>query len=219
MVNDRRIPIVALACAMALVCGAAPMAGGPDSRVADAAMRGDVAAVRALLQQRADVNGAQGDGMDALHWAAEQGNQELAGLLLAAGAIPDAVTRIGRHTPLHIAAKGGHHLVVRRLVDAKADVRATTTTGAAPLHFAAASGSSETVTILLDGGADVNVREPEWGQTPLMFAAASGRTEVVKVLLARGGGVRATAKVVDISASNREDSDESRERNERVAAI
>jgi len=219
MVNDRRIPIVALACAMALVCGAAPMAGGPDSRVADAAMRGDVAAVRALLQQRADVNGAQGDGMDALHWAAEQGNQELAGLLLAAGAIPDAVTRIGRHTPLHIAAKGGHHLVVRRLVDAKADVRATTTTGAAPLHFAAASGSAETIALLLDHGADIDAKEPQWGQTPLMFAAGAGRTEAVKALLVRGADARATAKVVDISARNREDSAQSRERNARVAAI
>ena len=59
----------------------------------------------------------------------------------------------------------------------------------------------------------------QWGQTPLMFAAASGRTEVVKVLLARGADVRATAKVVDISARNRQDSAESRARNARVAAI
>src|SRR5439155_1072356 len=132
---------------------------------------------------------------------------------------PAAVTRIGRYTPLHVAAKGGHHLVVRALVDAKADVGALTTTGAAPLQFAAASGSSEAVTILLKHGADVDVREPQWGQTPLMFAAASGRTEAVKVLLAHGADVRAQAKVVDISARNRQDSAQSRERNARVAAI
>ena len=48
------------------------------ARVADAAMQGDVAAVRASLQQGADVNAAQGDGMTALHWAAERGNGELA---------------------------------------------------------------------------------------------------------------------------------------------
>jgi len=115
-------------------------------------MRGDVAAVRALLQQRADVNGAQGDGMDALHWAAEQGNQELAGLLLAAGAIPDAVTRIGRHTPLHIAAKGGHI----SSFDGSSMRKPTSRDdhhGAAPLHFAAASGSAETIALLLDHGA------------------------------------------------------------------
>ena len=49
------------------------------SRVADAAMRGDVAAVATLLQQGADVNAAQGDGMTALHWAAERGDRELDG--------------------------------------------------------------------------------------------------------------------------------------------
>ena len=40
------------------------------SPVADAAMRGDRDAVRALLKDGADVNAAQGDGMTALHWAA-----------------------------------------------------------------------------------------------------------------------------------------------------
>jgi uncharacterized protein len=216
---------VAALCAVAL---AAPLASRMsvsaaeakgDSRVAEAAMREDAAEVTALLQQRADVNGAQGDGMTALHWAAEHGDRQLTATLLKGGASPAAQTRIGRHTPLHVAAKGGHHLVVKLLVDAGADVRALTTTGAAPLHFAAASGSAEAVTILLDRGADVNGREPQWGQTPLMFAAALGRTAVVKTLLARGADVRATAKVVDISARNRRDSAESRDRNARVAAV
>jgi len=52
-----------------------------------------------------------------------------------------------------------------------------------------------------------------------MFAAAAGRADVVGVLLARGADVRATGKVVDISARNRQDSAASRERNARVAAI
>ncbi len=76
----------------------------------------------------------------------------------------------------------------------------------------------EAIAILLDAGADVNAREPQWGQTPLMFAAGSGRTEAVKLLLARGADARATGKVVDLSARNREDSAESRVRNARVAA-
>ncbi len=218
MMNHRSTAVVGLACVI-LLFGAAPMASVGDLRVVDAAMRRDVAAVRILLQQGVDVNSAQGDGMTALHWAAEHGDQELAGLLLKSGASPGAATRIGRHTPLHVAAKGGHHPVVRMLVDAKADIRATTTTGAAPLHFAAASGSGETVTLLIDQGADVNLREPQWGQTPLMFAAGSGRTEAVKVLLARGADARATGKVVDLSARNREDGAESRKRNAGVAAI
>jgi ankyrin repeat protein len=217
--SDRRVVVVGLACLLALVFAASPFARAGGSPVADAAMQADVAAVRLLLRQGADVNAAEGDGMTALHWAAERGNPELTTVLLGAGANPRAETRIGRHTPLHVAAKAGHAAVVRLLVDAGADVRALTTTGAAPLHFAAASGSAETITILLDKGADANVREPQWGQTPLMFAAATGRTVVVKALLARGADVRATAKVVDIAERNRQDGAESRERNARVAAI
>ena len=223
MVNHRRFTAASLACLTALFCGSAPMARNVDDpkgpRIADAAMHGDAAAVRLLLRQGTDVNAAEGDGMTALHWAAEHGDRALTALLLEAGAKPGAGTRIGQHTPLHVAAKGGHDAVVRLLVEAKADVNALTTTGAAPLHFAAASGSRETVAILLDRGANVNVREPQWGQTPLMFAAASGRTEAVKALLAGGADARATGKVVDIGARNRQDSMESRERNARVAAI
>jgi uncharacterized protein len=206
----------------ALCCAAAPYAEVRDTRVADAAMRGDVAAVRTLLRQSVNANTAQGDGMTALHWAADLGNTELAALLIDSGADGRAETRIGRHTPLHIAAQGGHAAVVRLLLDRKtgaADVNAPTTTGAAPLHFAAASGSAETINVLLDHGADVNAREPQWGQTPLMFAAGAGRTDAVKALLARGADVRATAKVVDISARSLKDSADSRERNARVSAI
>src|SRR5690348_14721125 len=46
--------------------------------VADAAMAGDKEAVRALLKQGLDVNGAQGDGLTALHWAAQRGDADLA---------------------------------------------------------------------------------------------------------------------------------------------
>jgi ankyrin repeat protein len=219
MMTDRPKTFGFLACATALVLGAAPIARLGDVRVADAAMRGEPAAVRALLQQGADVNGAQGDGMTALHWAAEHGDHELAALLLKTGASPAAETRIGRHTPLHVAAKAGRDRVVRLLLDAGAAVGALTTTGAAPLHFAAASGSAGAVRMLLDGGADINVREPQWGQTPLMFAAASGRTEVVTLLLARGADYAATATVVDLSARNREDSADSRARNARIAEV
>jgi ankyrin repeat protein len=198
------------------VSSSARVGGSP---VADAAMQDDVATVRTLLRQGADVNAAEGDGMTALHWAAEHGNRDLAALLVGAGANVRAVTRVGAHTPLHVAAKIGNAQVVRVLVDAGADVSALTTTGAAPLHFAAAAGNTETIALLIDRGAAVDVREPQWGQTPLMFAAAAGRTAAVQLLLARGADVRATATVVNISERNRQDSAESRERNARVAAI
>ena len=61
----------------------------PSSRspvVAEAAMKGDVAAVRRLIQQGANVDVAQGDGMTALHWAADRGDTAIASALLRAKA-------------------------------------------------------------------------------------------------------------------------------------
>ena len=57
-------------------------------------------AVKALLKQAADVNAAQGDGMTALHWAAMNGDAELAQMLIFAGANVRATTRLGTYTPL-----------------------------------------------------------------------------------------------------------------------
>jgi len=52
---------VSLFLATSIVC----LAAGP-SEVADAAMRGDKAALRTLLAQRADVNAAEADGATAV---------------------------------------------------------------------------------------------------------------------------------------------------------
>src|SRR5262245_59606564 len=120
---------VALAMMIALLA-AAP----PDAPVADAAMRGDVEAVRALSKQGADVNAAQGDGMTALHWAAETGSVEIAQILITAGASSSAVTRHGSFTPLHVAARAGRADIVKVLLAAGADANAKTATGATALH-------------------------------------------------------------------------------------
>ena len=216
--TSRFIAVVGLTGVVAWSIVAVP-AAQTQSPLADAAMRRDAAAVTALLRQGSDVNRPRGDGMTALHWAAERGDAEIAALLIRAGASTSARTRNGQHTPLHIAASSGLPTVLRLLVEANADVAATTTTGAMPLHFAAASGNREGIVILLDHGADINVREPQWGQTPLMFAAGAGRTDTVKALLLRGADVRLTGTVVDISARNLADGAESRQRNQRVAAI
>ncbi len=185
---------------LAVVAMTAMVSAAPTSApVADAAMKGDHAAIRALLQQGADVNAAQGDGMSALHWAADRGDAELTAMLVYAGANPGAVTRIGQYTPLHLASRAGSADAVRALLKAGAQVDAkTSTSGATPLHMAASAGVPAVVTALLDAVAEINARETEWGQTPLIFAASLNRVEAVKVLLARGADANVTSKVIDL---------------------
>jgi len=184
---------------LAATLSTAVAASGPAD-IANAAQAKDAAAVRKLLKDGADVNAAQGDGMTALHWAALNGDAELASMLLYAGANVGAKTRIGGYTPLHLAAQVGAANVIAPLIASGAPVAAATSTGATALMQAAHSGSTEAVRILIENGSDVNAKETANGQTALMFAAASDRTDVVKMLLARGADLAATSRVQDFSA-------------------
>jgi ankyrin repeat protein len=110
---------------------------GAAAPVADAAMQGDMAAVRTLLTKGVDVNAPQGDGMTALHWAAQRGDSAMSAMLLRARASVRAATRVGAYQPLHIASNAGSTAIVKQLLAAKADARAVTTEGVTPLHLAA----------------------------------------------------------------------------------
>ena len=175
-----------------------------SSPVADAAMAGDKDAVKSLLKQAADVNAAQGDGMTALHWAAMNGDTDLAQMLVYAGANVRATTRIGAYTPLFLASQQGHAGVISALVKAGADVKAGTSNGTLPLMVAAASGDVASVKALIDAGADVNAKEPTRGQTPLIFAAANDRAAVIELLASKGADVKIASKRVDLSTLGRE---------------
>ncbi|WP_420617191.1 ankyrin repeat domain-containing protein [Candidatus Palauibacter sp.] len=173
-----------------------------DSPVADAAMTGDLASVRTLLSDGADVNAPQGDGMTALHWAARAANADLARLLLEAGADVGAATRIGAYTPLHLASEVGGSEIVGLLLEAGAEQTATTADvgGATPLHLAAGAGEADAVRLLMEHGGDADVREARWGQTPLMYAAARGREAAVRALLEGGADPALATWVTDITA-------------------
>ena len=200
--------------------GGLPVLAGPESPVADAAMRGDAAAVRSLIAEGEDVNAAQGDGMTALHWAARNRDGALVRTLLEAGAKVGAGTRIGHYTPLHLASEAGAGEVVEILLGAAADPERAIEVGggARPLHFAAASGSERVIAALVAAGADVNATEQSWEQTPLIFAASGGRTAAVRALLRAGADPAVHTRVVDVAARAVSDRIERSERNRRVQA-
>ncbi len=204
----------------ASVCALLTWAATPaDAQVAEAAMMGDAAEVRALIEAGADVNAALGDGMTGLHWSAERGDSDIATLLLASGARVESTTRLGAYRPLHLAAKGGHTDVVRALLESGALPNPGTSTGVVtPLHLAAASGSASSVAVLLEHGADVDRGETAWGQTPLMFAAAAGRVEAIVALLDGGADVDLRAQVLDIPTRNSDDREDQAERRQRMRA-
>jgi ankyrin repeat protein len=120
-----------------------------------------------------------------LHRAAGQGDLAAVDLLLAAGADPDAITRIDDlETPLEVAIAAGKPVVVERL-------RPLTTRP--DWERAAATGDVRALEKLLRAGHDVDARDG-YGQTALMRAAHAGRREAVDFLIARGADLDHVSK-------------------------
>jgi len=180
-----------LACAGALVVATAIFArGAGKSDVADAAMRGDKTAVRALIQQKADVNAPQVDGATALHWAIYREDEELVDLLIRSGANVKAANRDGA-TPLAMAALYGKASMISKLLKAGADAKEVAANGQTALMLAARNGNPDAIKVLIEGGANVNARENTRGTTALMWAAEQKHPAAVKALLAGGADLKA----------------------------
>jgi ankyrin repeat protein len=188
-----RIRHAAAACAVILVPAIyLTVLNAANSPVADAAMKGDKAAVQALIRQKADVNVAQADGATALQWAAYRNDLEIADLLIAA----KADVKIPNHdgaTALRLASINGSAPMIQKLLKAGADPNEVSPNGETPLMFAARNGNVDAVKALIDAKADVNAKEKLRGTTPLMWAAEQAHPEAIKTLLASGADYKAAS--------------------------
>jgi len=187
-----------LAAGAAVASAQAPLAPAAEdvtsSPLAEAAERGDTAAVRALLAAGGvSVDAPSRDGTPALHWAVHGGDRESVERLLAAGADVDLANRYGLR-PLHVAVEAGDAALARLLLEAGADVSAVDRAGEPPLTIAARVGDAAVVQALLEHGAAVDARDERFGQTPLMVAAREGHVDAVRALLAAGADVDAQTK-------------------------
>src|SRR5688500_4585019 len=158
---------------------------GADADVADAVMRGDIAAVRALVAKGVDVNASQVDGATGLHWAVYNDDLVAAEVLLSAGAKPDVPNRVGM-TPLAMAAIYGNVRLVDRLLKAGADAKALGPNGETMVMYAARNGNRDLVRMFVEAGVDVNAREPLRGTTALMWAVVQKNADAVDALLDAG---------------------------------
>jgi ankyrin repeat protein len=103
--------------------------------------------------------------------------------LISAGAQVDALDgTFHRRSPLMIAARRGSLDLVKRLLQAGANIELPDDLyGCRPLHHAAIGGHVEVVKGLLDAGAVVDAKDYK-GATPLQLAQRMKRAEVVQLL-------------------------------------
>ncbi|MEP7305219.1 MAG: ankyrin repeat domain-containing protein [Acidobacteriota bacterium] len=168
-------------------------ASGADARLADAAMKREMAIVRTLLEQKVDVNAPGKDGTPPLHWVVRVDDVDTARALLRAGADAKGVNRYGV-TPLYLACANGNAAMIRLLLDAGADANVPDSTGETPLMTASKVGNLDAVALLIERGAVVDARDPEFQQTALMVAVRDNHPDVVRLLVEHHADVNAKTR-------------------------
>ena len=159
-----------------------------ETALMTAARTGDYATVELLLEKGAKIEEReQWHGQTALMWAAAENHADLIPLLVAHGAKVNATSNVevwerqitdeprdkwlppGGMTPLMFAAREGCLACVAPLLEAGADINATTPKGITALLGAIINGHYDVAWALVEAGADVNLRD-DTGRSPLYAA-------------------------------------------------
>jgi len=185
----------------------------PVKKAQDALLRGDRAALQAVLDEKPDVlNDYAPNGETLLHSAVVKGDVAVVKFLLSKGADVTKSRRgdAGRGpyraqtqgyeqfisseaggTPLFYAALTGQKEIAEMLLEKGAKLDAQSTSGATPLHVAAQRNDVEMLKILCEGKTKPRI---DWrdgtGNTPLHYAVAGDRQKAAKYLLKQGASTK-----------------------------
>jgi ankyrin repeat protein len=159
------------------------------------ALRGDIAAMRAVLQRGVKVDPVSAARCTPLLRAAQFNNANTLKLLVEFGADVRKNDATGC-IPLHFAAKSGDIEVVRLLLEQWPEgVVAKNHYADTPLQWATREMRTEVVRLLVDCWPKGNRVKDREGNTPLHSAAVTGNPETVRLLVERWpGGVKVKNK-------------------------
>jgi ankyrin repeat protein len=155
-----------------------------ETALMNAVTRGHMEIIKLLLKKGADVAPKNRYDFNAFTSAVAAGKQDIAGLLLDAGAKPDDGSP--GLTPLQFAASAGNVEMIRFLVKRGANVNYGVKSGGQTALLSAIYGAHpEAVQALIELKADVNAKTKD-GDTPLQAAMKGDQEDMVKILKAAG---------------------------------
>jgi ankyrin repeat protein len=162
-----------------------------------AAYFGNFNRLQNLLAQGVAVDKPDKYGNTALYWAAVNGNVEIVGYLVQAGADVNLASNQVQETALHAACRNGHELVVKLLLKYpsyidlyypdnyrmyRANPNVVNVMGSLPLHLAVLGGYLAITDILCKLTESLNLRDKDH-LTPLHCAVMKGHYKATKLLL------------------------------------
>ena len=161
-----------------------------ESALAKAAIQGDLAEIKTLLDAGADVNAKDRIEDSPYLYAGARGHLDILKMTLTHGADIKSINRYGG-TALIPASERGHVETVRTLIEAGVDVDHVNRLGWTALLEAVILGDGgvrhqKIVDLLVKAGADVGLADNE-GVTPLQHARMRGYKEIEARLLAASG--------------------------------
>lgn len=151
------------------------LASNDWSPIHAAAAQGALHVLKKLLKHGVDT--ADCKGCTALHWATQEGFEEIVSFLVTNGASIDTEDMEG-FTPLSLAVGENKIRLVSLLLDRKASINVKRE---APLHKACAYNFIEIVKVLLAAGADVEFLDEE-GKRAIDYAIENNCSDVIKLL-------------------------------------
>ena len=139
------------------------------ANIAEAAMDGDIGAVKLFLARGVNPDAASKDGLTALHYAAKNGDLQLAEIIIENG------MDINAPTGDRFVFQDGKVIIIQ-----SGSFGSENRLGLTPLHMAVRSGHVEIAQLLIDAGCHINPKD-NWLKTPLDYA----KTQEMKELLRR----------------------------------
>lgn len=161
------------------------------NKIGEAIFTKDIAKIKSLINEGANVNSQDIDKYTPLHVAAEKNDVDFINFLVSKGANVNVASTGAGWTPFESAIMKNSVDAMKALVKHGVRIQPVGKRFNRFLHLAVLSNAPAALKFLLESGLPVDVKDGS-GSTPLHKAAFSGDTELIQILLKHGADISAT---------------------------
>lgn len=162
-----------------------------DYSLLNAAMKGNLPEVQALITLHANVNAVDDNGMTPLMHALSHGSTNIVTTLMQHGADVNVMNKKHNMTSLMYALNSHNITLIKILFDKGVSIHVAKSDGLTPLMCAAKSDFVDAINFFIENGADINAVDKK-GMTALMHASEHRFLKAVQTLIQHGANIYAT---------------------------